>query len=879
MPKPIQVPVEGDLPTQPPRYAGWVRRLATFSSHLVASDGFRLFFAVAVFGAAIWLLRRELGAANLAAIVQGFRSTPIWAVGVAIGATAASYLCLAGSEWWALACIGRKLSGWKIGLVTFVSYALSNGLGFSLATGAACRLRFYRAWGLPGSEIASVTLLAGAAVTLSGAVTAGLALLLVPKMPAAIYLLGLGLTAPAWLWIGRLPPSLRILPKVALTNPKLQLRIPALGAAIFDWVLSGLALFILLPDASADQFAGFLAIFILGSVVSAASGIPGGLGVFEAIVLALSHRFAQPHDTVAALVLYRVIYSIGPLTLTAVGLAASQARRLARAPLGGDIKLVAGTLAPPVLSGLTFSLGAALILTAANVPFLKMMAPALVDALPAGGLFSSLLGALLLVLAVALWRRQEAGYDLGLALLLAGAGFEAWKGFGALSAAPLIILGLCLAPCCFAFRRRSAAVRDAVTLPWILAISLCGLSALTLALSMRHSLAGTADLPWWRLFRPDTAGPLGVAAGLSCLGLIASVWKLLSPSRSHSGPADAGEMARALSVIEATRTVATDAYLALLGDKTFIFSPSGRSFVMYRAIGAHWIAMSDPVGPDDDRAAAIDAFTDAAAEAQALPGFYAIGEPSLACLIDAGFLITKVGESAFIELQSFSLAGKSREKLRHAANQARKSRLVFDVLEADDPATPWANLRAVSNAWLGAHAGGELSFSLGCFDIDYLRHFPMALLRGPQGVAAFANLVATPDGRCVAIDLMRHRPDGPHAVMDALFVEIIEWGRANGYVEFELGMAPLAGLEVTSVAPLTRRVEALVYRSSERFYGFKGLRAYKQKFSPDWRPVFLATASGLGPVAALADVGRLTRRPPRVLNDPLPDLPSAGVNH
>lgn len=181
-------------------------------------------------------------------------------------------------------------------------------------------------------------------------------------------------------------------------------------------------------------------------------------------------------------------------------------------------------------------------------------------------------------------------------------------------------------------------------------------------------------------------------------------------------------------------------------------------------------------------------------------------------------------------------------------------------MAADDPDTPWRDLRAVSDHWLGAHAGGELGFSLGRFDIAYLRRFPIAVLREGAGqVAAFANLLATPDRRLVAADLMRYDSGAPHGIMDALLAEMMLWGRAHGYVEFELGMAPLAGLEVTGPASLTRRVEALIYRWAERLYGFKGLRAYKQKFGPVWRPVFLAAAPGLGPMAALADVGRLTR--------------------
>lgn len=841
----------------PPRGAALLRGVA----RLVGSGTLRLAFAACVFCAAIWLLRHELEATSLAAILRAIGSTPPWAIVLAISATVASYLCLGASEWWALACIGKRIEAWKIAVVTVVSYALSNSLGLSLATGGVARLRFYRAWGLGGAEIAAVTLLAGVAVTLSGAVTAGIALAFIPGLPGPLYALAAALLLPAWLWIGPLPSSLRVLPKITLTNPALRRRLQVLVVALLDWVLSGLALFVLLPSASPDQFAGFLAVFILGSVVSAASGVPGGVGVFEVIVLGLSHRLALPHETVAALLLYRLIYFIGPVTLMALGLAALQGRELARlAPLRQGQRIV-GALAPPAMAGLTFFIGAALVLAAANVPFLLGIAPHLVNGLPAAGLVSSLLGAILLVLAISLWRRQEAGYGFGLGLLVAGAGFEAWKGFGAASAVPLLLLALCLAPCRFAFYRRSAILGDVLSGPWIAATSLCGLSALTLALSMHRDIA-PADLPWWRLLRPETAGPLGVAAGLSCLGLVLGLWRLLSPGRDRPALSDAGDMARARTIIDATRAVATDAYLALAGDKAFVFSPAGRSFVMYRPIGAHWIAMSDPVGPADDRAAAIDAFLDAAADAHAQPAFYAIGETSLVPMIDAGLLITKVGESAFIDLATFGLAGGSREKLRHALNRARKADLTFQVLPADDPTTPWDELRAISDAWLKAHSGGELSFSLGRFDPAYLRNFPIAVLRDADGIFAFANLLLTPDRRCVAVDLMRYRPDGPNGVMEALFVEIMMWGRSLGYAEFELGMAPLAGLEITSVAPLARRVEALVYRSAERVYGFRGLRAYKEKFAPVWRPVFLATSAGLGPVTALADVGRLTRRAP-----------------
>lgn len=292
----------------------------------IAWTVFKIAFAIALFGGALWLLRHELQQTSLAQIIADFRAIPLWKIALAIVATVLSYIYLGASEWWALEMIGRKLATWRILLVTVVSYTMSNGLGFSLATGGAARLRFYRQWGLRGTEIAAVTLLAGIAVTLSGFVTVGIALQLIHGVPFSIHLIGLVMLVPAWLWLGHMPHRVRFLPGVELRYPPLRTRVLALSGAILDWVLSGLALFLLLPGQHGNNFAPFIAVFVLGSVLSAASGVPAGIGVFEAVVLTLSRHFAMPHQTAAALVLYRLMYAIGPLCLTASGLAIAQFR-------------------------------------------------------------------------------------------------------------------------------------------------------------------------------------------------------------------------------------------------------------------------------------------------------------------------------------------------------------------------------------------------------------------------------------------------------------------------------------------------------------------------------------------------------------------------
>src|SRR5262249_38075850 len=140
-----------------------------------------------------------------------------------------------------------------------------------------------------------------------------------------IYLLGAALVAPALLW---LTPLLKLAARLTPLNiraPPLPLGGAALIGGVLDWVFSGLALFILMPEPTLARAAPFMAGFVLGSVVSAAAGAPGGIGVFEAVVLLLSQRFAVSAETAAALILYRLIYAVGPFSLVALGMVAHQA--------------------------------------------------------------------------------------------------------------------------------------------------------------------------------------------------------------------------------------------------------------------------------------------------------------------------------------------------------------------------------------------------------------------------------------------------------------------------------------------------------------------------------------------------------------------------
>jgi phosphatidylglycerol lysyltransferase len=124
-------------------------------------------------------------------------------------------------------------------------------------------------------------------------------------------------------------------------------------------------------------------------------------------------------------------------------------------------------------------------------------------------------------------------------------------------------------------------------------------------------------------------------------------------------------------------------------------------------------------------------------------------------------------------------------------------------------------------------------------------------------IVAFANLWRAGKNTELSVDLMRYGEGAPKGVIDFLLVECMLWGKGNQYEWFSLGMAPLSGLEEHPLAPAWHKLGRLVQRYWETFYHFDGLRKYKEKFLPDWRPRYLAAPGGIGMAGALLDVTSL----------------------
>jgi phosphatidylglycerol lysyltransferase len=472
---------------------------------------------------------------------------------------------------------------------------------------------------------------------------------------------------------------------------------------------------------------------------------------------------------------------------------------------------------------------------------------------------SSVLGLVLVLLAFGLSRRLDGAWAATIAVLPAAAVLALLKGFDWEESVVLMVLLALLAPCHEAFPRRARLSRLEISPGWLL-------SALA-------AVAGAALAGWWSFQHLDYANvsvlklmgdhdaerAIRSSAGAAILLLAVGVWRLLA---TPATPPVAGEtdpdFSRVRAILASAEAAEPAANLALRGDKRFLFSSSGASFLMFGVRGRSWIALGSPVGRRDERLDLLWRFRELADAHAARAGIYGVGPEDLPDLVELGFSIQKVGESAAVPLDSFSLEGRRRGNLRRSWRKTGEEGACFDVVPLPDCPCLYSQLREVSDQWLAHHAGGEKTFSLGGFEQPYISYFPTAVVRVGERILAFATLWTTADRTAFSIDLMRYADDAPKDVMDFLFVELLKWGREQGYVAFEFGMAPLAGLEDRPLAPIMSRVGRLMFERGEEIYNFRGVHRFKDKYDPVWLPRYIAAPNKWAIPILLADVGLLS---------------------
>jgi phosphatidylglycerol lysyltransferase len=303
-------------------------------------------------------------------------------------------------------------------------------------------------------------------------------------------------------------------------------------------------------------------------------------------------------------------------------------------------------------------------------------------------------------------------------------------------------------------------------------------------------------------------------------------------------PATGPERKRAAEIVEHHGRTAL-ARPALFDDKSYFFSPGG-SVIAYGARGRGALALGDPIGPREDAPAAIAGFRDVCARNDWTPAFASVLPDHLEAYRTAGFDTICIGYEAIVALEGFTLDGSENKNARNSVNKLTRLGYRTEVHLPPLEDKLIRELRTISDAWLTMRHGGEMHFADGWFDDAYIRSGPVIVVHAPNGKpTAFANLVNEYQKNEITIDLMRHYPEVEHGTMEFLFAAMLAWAKEQGYETFSLGLSAIVGVGEKPEDPRVEQALHTIAGYVSRFYNFRGLHSFKEKFHPRWEPRYL----------------------------------------
>ena len=409
-----------------------------------------LLLALVMLSIAVWVMHHELRLVQWEQVRTATTTLPLWQLAAAVVLTIFGMTTLGCYDVLATRLVAPGQVTARQALLTgSAAFSISNLVGFAYLSGGAVRSKVYRALGLDMAQVIRIIAMVSVGFWLGLAAMAGLLLASghgwpgLPDATPAGRIIGttlLVLLAGLLLWLvgdGR-----------TLTLGKHQLALPAalptlafMVTAVLDLLVSGLVLWVLLPAGLAPSLPPFLMLYLSAIMLGIASSAPGGIGVFEATMLAgLSHT-GSPADPglVAALGLFRLVYYLLPFLVTVLLFAILHVRgseRQAASHLHSWQHLVQ-PLVPLLSAACMLLLGVVLLLSGvlpaadARLELLRSNLPLFI--IETSHLANSVIGVLLIVLARALYLKRQSGWKLAMLLmaasipaaLLKGANWEA----------------------------------------------------------------------------------------------------------------------------------------------------------------------------------------------------------------------------------------------------------------------------------------------------------------------------------------------------------------------------------------------------------------------------------------------------------------------
>jgi len=471
--------------------------------------------ALLLFATALVVIHSDVHAFRATEVRRALGRLQAWQPFAALGLAAGSYSLLTLYDLLALHHIGRSLPYRRVMLASFIGYAFSHTLGFGSLIGPAVRYRIYTPLGLTTGEVAEAS--AFVVVTFITGIVAVFPLIV--------------LLDPLSLWIER---PLRLFGySLHLARPPASIAQIALSVA--DLSLVAAVLYACLPHASTVTYPHVLAVYVLAFVAGTISHVPGGLGVFDAIILVGLGARLPADEILAGLLAFRIIYQLIPVVGAGVLFAALEAMtaRQLFSRAAENIGIWIDEVRPTVLAACTFTGGVVLLfsnampVSDARLRLVHTVLPFTV--IETSHFIGSIDGVLLLLCAYGLQQRLRRAWGFAAALLCVGTVSLMLKGFAWEEAVALALFLFVLLPARRNFVRSSLPASQPYASGWFFAIAVVLGAAFWLGL---FSYKGLDAAEWGRFALYDNASRfLRASAAVSLVALGAAARRLYGAMR------------------------------------------------------------------------------------------------------------------------------------------------------------------------------------------------------------------------------------------------------------------------------------------------------------------------------------------------------------
>ena len=435
----------------------------------------------AIFVLAVYLLYNKLSSYSIEEIRASIEQIHPVRVVLSLCLAVLNYMILIGYDWLALLAINKRLPLSRVSLVSVVGQAVSFNFG-ALLGGTSVRFRFYSVWGFSVHDVLHLILILGVAFWIGALGLSGLVFIIAPpQLPEELLerlplhdvrLLGyvlLAITICYLVLCFRVRQPVSVFGKV-FVFPAPKIALAQVFVSWIDLICAAACMWVLLPSAVDVSFLQFLPGYLMAMVAVVLTHIPGGVGIFELIII---HMTNTPHEQMvfAAVLIFRLIYYILPLLVAALLLAAYEVHQ--RKNLLHDAGRWLSVLSPVITSYLTFLAGIVLLVSstlpsrASDIAWVAALLPD--ELIMLGHLVCAVSGCLLLFVAFGLGQRQKHAFRYTVVFLCLGMAGALLKGFSwpAALVAAIILIPVCAAH--FRFYRHSWILGERIPLYWTLA--------------------------------------------------------------------------------------------------------------------------------------------------------------------------------------------------------------------------------------------------------------------------------------------------------------------------------------------------------------------------------------------------------------------------